>query len=179
MQEVWTPVRGLEELYEVSNLGQIRTTYGLVFKPFLNNKGYLATRFQVNNQVFNWLVHRLVAEHFVPNPHSYPCVDHLDSNRQNNAYTNLEWVTHKENMKRASERGSFKSQKNTLGIKYSTSTSKYYGVSFDKSRNAWMGRIVIDRKYVSQKRFKTEIEAAKFINQVLDELNSDRPRNII
>ena len=74
----------------------------------INNKGYKCVRFQVNNYITNILVHRLVALHFVDNPNNYPEVDHLDTNPLNCIWTNLEWVTHKINMERASKRGSFK-----------------------------------------------------------------------
>ena len=178
MQEVWKVVNGFEDYYEVSNLGNIRTSYGTLLKPFVNNKGYKCTKFQVNNHITNILVHRLVAKHFVDNPFNYPCVDHLDSNRQNNVFTNLEWVTHKENMQRASQRGSFKNQKNRLGHKLSRSTSKYHGVSYDKSRNAWIGMIILDRKTVYRRRFKTEEEAARHVNWTIDTLGlTDRKRN--
>ncbi len=49
--------------------------------------------------------HRLVALCFVPNPHNLEEVDHLDSNRMNAAASNLEWVTHQENIRRAYARG--------------------------------------------------------------------------
>lgn len=177
MQEIWQKVKGLETFYEISNLGNIRTTYGYIFKPYINNKGYKCVRFQVNNQIYNYLVHRLVAEHFVDNPLNLPCVDHLDSNRQHNNANNLEWVTHKENMQRASQRGSFKNQRNRLGHKLKKATSKFHGVSYDNTRNAWMARLVENRKCISQKRFKTELEAAEHINCLIDTLKLDRPRN--
>lgn len=50
--------------------------------------------------------HRVVAELFVDNPNDYDEVDHLDGNRMNPNASNLEWVTHKENIKRAYARGS-------------------------------------------------------------------------
>ena len=180
MTEIWKKAKSFENYYEVSNFGNIRTSYGQVLHPYTNNKGYKCIKFQVNNLLTYWLVHRLIATNFVTNPNNYPCVDHLDSNPQNCRADNLEWVTHKENMQRASQRGRFKNQRNALGFKYPTSTSRYYGVSYDKSRNAWTGVVTLNRTYIARKRFKTEIEAAKYVNDTLDMLNlTDRPRNIL
>lgn len=50
-------------------------------------------------------IHRLVAFHYVPNPNNHPVVDHIDGNKQNNHYTNLEWVTVQENTLRAERMG--------------------------------------------------------------------------
>lgn len=60
-------------------------------------KGYHRVVLSKNNKSYNFLVHRLVAEAFVPNPNKKPCVNHIDCNPENNHYSNLEWVTHKEN----------------------------------------------------------------------------------
>ena len=62
-------------------------------KPWLNC-GYLAVTIPYRK---NCLIHRLVAEAFLPNPENKSCVDHIDGDRTNNSLTNLRWVTFKEN----------------------------------------------------------------------------------
>ncbi len=69
--------------------------------PQINNAGYL--RINLLSNLGKWrffLVHRLVAELYKPNIYDLPDVDHIDGNKMNNNYSNLEWVTHSENMKR-------------------------------------------------------------------------------
>ena len=60
-------------------------------------KGYHRVVLSKKNKSYNFLIHRLVAEAFIPNPENKPCVNHKDENPSNNNYTNLEWATHKEN----------------------------------------------------------------------------------
>jgi len=76
-------------------------------KPFiLKKKGkptYYVIALSLSNGRYKKYVHRLVAELYVPNPYNLPEVDHLDTNKLNNHYTNLEWVTYKENRRRAVE----------------------------------------------------------------------------
>lgn len=93
MYEEW---RGVREGLEVSNLGRVRRSRdGFIYKPGSNQKGYLKLRLSWLGRSF--VVHRLVAEAFCPNPHGKPCVNHIDANPKNNRADNLEWVTHKEN----------------------------------------------------------------------------------
>lgn len=104
MKEIWKPVIGFEGIYEVSNLGNIaslnyrgRNKRGLL-KPKPHNGGYYRITLCKEKQKYDFLVHRLVADAFTPNPDNFPQVNHIDENKQNNIVSNLEWCTAKYNM---------------------------------------------------------------------------------
>lgn len=79
------------------------------------SRGYLYIRTAHRN----YLVHRLVARYFVPNPSHKPCVNHKDGNKMNNSSSNLEWVSHKENTAHALRMGLYRlPRKNEGRIKY-------------------------------------------------------------
>lgn len=86
--------------------GYYITSWGRVYsenisgflKPFITGKGYLKVDLHKDGKRTHKKVHRLVAEAFVPNPANKPQVNHKDGNKQNNSYTNLEWVTNQENV---------------------------------------------------------------------------------
>lgn len=107
MEEIWKPVVGWEGLYEVSSEGRVRSIdrvivgrdgvsqkmKGIVRKTRKINSGYYIVHFRDGLRNCNLLVHRLVAQAFVPNPHNYGYVNHKDENKENNAAFNLEWCT--------------------------------------------------------------------------------------
>ena len=116
----WRPVLGFETLYEVSNTGLVRslprnTTSGKILGQRLINVGYYVVRFSENGRPINKFVHTLVAEAFIgPRPEGL-VIDHIDGNPKNNHVSNLEYVTQKENMRRARELGLWDPTVNSIG----------------------------------------------------------------
>lgn len=97
--EVWKVINGFPK-YEISNFGRVISNVGK--RPKLlnfndNGRGYYIV--DLWNEKFHKFnsIHRLVAIHFVDNPENKDYVDHIDGNTKNNHYTNLRWVTKKEN----------------------------------------------------------------------------------
>ena len=100
-EEIWKDVVGYENLYQVSNLGNVSTLKHkktFILKPAQNGKGYLKVILRNNNKSKKYFfVHRLVAQAFLPNPNNYPVINHKDENPLNNNVNNLEWCTQKYN----------------------------------------------------------------------------------
>lgn len=95
MEEIWRPIIGYEELYEVSSLGRVRH---LKFNRFLSPRirsGYWAVSLNKNNKQKSVSIHRIMAESFMPKIKE--CVNHIDGNKLNNNLENLEWVLYREN----------------------------------------------------------------------------------
>ena len=98
--EVWKEIKGYEGLYQVSNLGRVRSRNGLIHLN-TNNYGYKHVTLSKSNIQKTALVHRLVAEAFIENPFELPQINHKDGNKNNNAVINLEWTTQKDNNRHA------------------------------------------------------------------------------
>lgn len=102
MKEIWKDIKGFEGLYQVSNLGNVKSfrqssKYGkpkeFLLKPSVANTGYCQITLYGNGSRKKFLIHRLVAEAFLENPDNLPNVNHKDENRTNNHVENLEWCT--------------------------------------------------------------------------------------
>lgn len=101
MQEIWKDIPEYEGLYQVSNLGRIKslprkgthTTKERIMNFTKSNKGYFIAVLSKDYKKKSFSVHRLVAQAFIPNPNNLPQVNHKDENKENNNINNLEWCS--------------------------------------------------------------------------------------
>ena len=117
--EYWCDVNGYEGIYQVSNLGRVRSLdreikrkngkklliKGQPLKVHLNRRGYLRINLRKDGKDTNHTVHRLVAKAFIPNPEDKPQVNHLNGVKTDNNVCNLEWCTRAENIEHAYRNG--------------------------------------------------------------------------
>lgn len=118
--EIWKDIIGYEGLYQVSNLGKIRSfdrpirtgkgnatrrIHGRIHKQTIDAWGYSCVSLNKQGVGKKSKVHRIVAIAFIPNPENKRGVNHIDGDKQNNQVTNLEWATIKENNDHAIESG--------------------------------------------------------------------------
>lgn len=105
MKEIWKQST-LVDRFEVSNLGNVRYVETGAIKYLTQHpSGYIYVHYKVNGKLKSKKLHRLVATEFCDNPENKGTVNHIDCNKQNNAASNLEWATHKENMRHAYNNG--------------------------------------------------------------------------
>ena len=114
MNEIWKDIDGYDGQYQVSNLGRVKSTSlingcgtfkrDLIISQTDNGHGYLIVQLHKEGKRRPRYVHRLVAEAFCEKRDGCFCVNHLDYNKKNNLWTNLEWCTTKENVQYSAER---------------------------------------------------------------------------
>lgn len=141
-------VEGYEERYIVTPYGEI---YSIHFHRFLKKKtdryGYSIVALTKNGKTQHIPVHRLVAKAYVPNPLGKPCVNHIDEDKLNNHYTNLEWVTAAENDNfgtRSKRMAQSKSKKPVICLLPDGTVIHYSGVK-DASRKTGIAHSLISR----------------------------------
>lgn len=108
MSEIWKDIQGYEGLYQVSNLGRVKSLdrrdrcgrfkEGKIKSICDNGNGYCVVNLKVDGEQKSRTVHRLVATAFIPNPKNLPEINHIDGNKKNNTMSNLEWCDRSENV---------------------------------------------------------------------------------
>lgn len=127
-EEKWEDIKLYEGIYQVSNIGNIRslprivrsghTGYvckgGIILKSIINKKGYKRIVLRKEKNKTNFFVHILVAKTFIENPFSLPQVNHINGIKTDNRAKNLEWCTPSQNILHAVKLGLIKSAKGSL-----------------------------------------------------------------
>lgn len=137
--EIWRDIEGYEGIYQVSNLGNVRTLKwygGTQVKSIAqtdNGTGYKKVALSKQGKQKQLLVHRLVAMAFIPNPNNYEFVNHKDEDKTNNVVDNLEWCT--------------KSYNSIYYLNYKPERKKEYANRFKKNPSPMTQRIPKTHKY--------------------------------
>ena len=163
--EEWKSIPGYEGLYEVSSYGRVKSLEKsyirkngvidhkpeIILSPKNNGKGYFTVCLYKNKTHKYYLIHRLVAQAFLPNLDNLPCVNHKNEDKNNNRVDNLEWCTEKynSNYKGVLKRRSQRMKENGIYEKIALKRRKYpdtVGLDEKEYRNYYM------REYRKRKR---------------------------
>lgn len=167
-------IKGYEGLYKISNKG--------VVIGFKNNRqlkidtssGYSRVILQNNGKKERFLVHRLVAIHFVDGYFDGAVVNHIDGNKNNNNYTNLEWCTQRSNLQHSLDTNL---RINAIKSKQKNNKSGYIGVR--KQDNVYAVQIRYKGKTIHTKYgFKTAYDGAVHRDKYLDYNNLPHTRSL-
>lgn len=104
IKEEWKIIENYPN-YMISNFGRVKNlgngkTWNKkerILKQEIGVGGYIRVGLYKDKKQRHFKIHRLVATHFIPNPNNYPCINHIDENKQNNNVNNLEWCDIKYN----------------------------------------------------------------------------------
>jgi hypothetical protein len=114
MNEVWKDIKGYENLYQISSMGRVKSLERImeyyrngkkqtmripetILTPIIDNNGYSRVTLFRNSKRKMVFIHRLVGEAFIPNPENKPCIDHINTIRDDNRVENLRFCTYSEN----------------------------------------------------------------------------------
>jgi hypothetical protein len=153
MKEIWKTIEGFSR-YKVSSQGNVKNNKtGRILKPSFTNKGYLMVSLSKDSKVKRFLLHRLVALHFLPDKNE--CVNHKDGNKLNNCVSNLEWTTNLQNQKHAWDTGLFASRSRMcLDLK----TGVYYDTASSFSRAKGINRSTLHKHLMKNKDYGFDVK---------------------
>ena len=150
--EIWKDIEGYGGLYQVSNLGRVkslnynRTKKEKILKPRSNKDGYLNVNLYKEGRMKTCLVHRLVAKAFIPNPDNKSQVNHRDEDKTNNCVDNLEWMTRRENINYGTrnERSGKSQSMPIYGINVKTNERIEFPSTMEAERNGFNHSTIVD-----------------------------------
>lgn len=173
-KEEWKDIKGYEGLYQVSDLGRVkslkrkvkiyngtRIVKERILKPCMGTHGYSMVSLSINDKKKTFKVHKLVALAFLnhkPSGHKI-VIDHIDSNKNNNSLDNLQLISNRENV--------------VKGKITKSSSSKYIGVSWSKKANKWTAQIKINGGYKYLGYYSNELDACNAYQKALQALQSE------
>lgn len=174
-KEVWKDIKGYEGLYQISNLGRVKSLKKKgnykerILKYHIINKGYCRLHLFKQNKSKGFLVHSLVLNTFKPNlDKNKTQIDHINGIKTDNRVENLEWVTPKENVKRAYEKLLRKDCKKTVQIdKINNNIINVFNSSREASRKTG-----ICQSGISKSCKNKNVTAGGYLWRYLDEDNS-------
>jgi hypothetical protein len=163
MDKIWREIPNFEN-YKISTDGQIINKVGKIKSTWLNNAGYLTVTLVKNSKIYCRLVHRLVAETYIPNPNNYSDVDHINGNKLQNNVENLQYLTHLDNWHKwwynlSEEEKQLKIQKQNLKLK-ETISNRVFNYKSKKE---------IKKYYYDDKEFLSLKELSEYLNMTISQ----------
>ena len=164
MEEIWKDIEGYENLYQVSNFGNVKSYYSeKILKQVTQNVGYKCVNLYKNKISKTYLIHRLVAQAFIENPQNLPCINHIDEDKTNNRVENLEWCNQQYNNNYANHneklsKSLYENEKLSKKIEQYTKNGVYvntYLSSLDAERKTGISSTGINRCCNNVKYYKT------------------------
>ena len=157
---IWKPIKGYENYYLVSNVGEIKTIERIItlpthsylkkekmLKQFKDSKGYMHVKlYDGTGKPKSLTIHRIVASSFLDNPNNLAEVNHIDHNKNNNNVDNLEWMSRGDNIKHS----------------YSKRDPKTYKGSGNKNSKLTEDVVISIRKEYREKRTTYKTLANKY-----------------
>jgi len=166
---LWVDIKGYEGYYKININGDVvrnTSTYHRIKNPlvaerlmtkYLTTSGYITVGLCRDGKPKRFMLHRLIAIAFIPNPKNLPHINHINNDSGDYSISNLEWVSNRENL--------------SHGRKFHKKTSKYTGVFLKKDTGRWRAFIRVNKKGIWLGDYKNELDASKAYKAALKEYN--------